>query len=659
MAAAVAASEYKQLPDDELRRYALGLGIDPVGPRATVVTRIDRHWVLQRKLAPAASNGAASNGAADASKAAKAGKAADTTKKRRRKKRAGGAAASTAGANDADADADASTTNHDAAQADTNGDVVIEYVPEALLFADAPDDAFAQVLAKFTHAAAGSDGAGDENGDDEAGAERERDGDEMDVDGDDDDDGEAGADGKSGSKKKIRRNQRLTVAELKQLVRKPEVVEWVDVTAADPKLLVSIKACRNTVPVPAHWQQKRKYLQAKRGLEKAPFDLPDFIKQTGIMQMREAVREKEDSMKLKGKTRERMQPKMGKIEIDYQKLHDAFFRWQTKPRLSAFGDIYYEGKEFETKLKLKKPGDLSEELKMALNIPPLAPPPWLINMQRYGPPPSYPQLKVPGLNAPIPQGAQWGYHPGGWGKPPVDEANRPLYGDVFGIEAAALESADAEPVDKTLWGELEPEPEEEEEEEEEGSEDEEDEDEGAAGHGGQLPPDGLVTPSGLSSVPSGLETPEFIELRKRPTGVSAPAPPEAPKQLYKVIEQKESAIKGFMGSQYVYDLESTTTASGGPAGESAAAKAAAAKRKLGITSSSIDVALNPEDLTGGGIDEATLKRKFEQQTTAKRAEVAKEDFSDLVAEHAAGASAKRQKKAGGDGKKDKTKEFKF
>jgi len=25
-------------------------------------------------------------------------------------------------------------------------------------------------------------------------------------------------------------------------------------------------------------------------------------------------------------------------------------------------------------------------------------------MQRYGPPPSYPNLKIPGLNAPIPEG---------------------------------------------------------------------------------------------------------------------------------------------------------------------------------------------------------------------------------------------------------------
>jgi len=38
------------------------------------------------------------------------------------------------------------------------------------------------------------------------------------------------------------------------------------------------------------------------------------------------------------------------------------------------------------------------------------PPPWLIAMQRYGPPPSYPNLKIPGLNAPIPDGCSFGYH---------------------------------------------------------------------------------------------------------------------------------------------------------------------------------------------------------------------------------------------------------
>ncbi len=51
-----------------------------------------------------------------------------------------------------------------------------------------------------------------------------------------------------------------------------------------------------------------------------------------------------------------------------------------------------------------------------------------------GHPPSYPFfLTIPGLSAPLPEGCQWGFHPGGWGKPPVDEHNRPFYGDVFGL----------------------------------------------------------------------------------------------------------------------------------------------------------------------------------------------------------------------------------
>ena len=52
---------------------------------------------------------------------------------------------------------------------------------------------------------------------------------------------------------------------------------------------------------------------------------------------------------------------------------------------------------------------------------------------RYDPPPSYPNLKILGLNAPIPGEANFGYHPGGffffgeyhpggWGKPPFNES---------------------------------------------------------------------------------------------------------------------------------------------------------------------------------------------------------------------------------------------
>ena len=117
--------------------------------------------------------------------------------------------------------------------------------------------------------------------------------------------------------------------------------------------------------------------------------------------MRAALQEKEEAKGMKSKMREKVRPKLGKIDIDYQKLHDAFFKWQTKPRMTYHGDLYYEGKEFEIRLKEKKPGDLTDDLRTALGMPvgPNAfkvPPPWLISMQRYGPPPSYPNLKIPG-----------------------------------------------------------------------------------------------------------------------------------------------------------------------------------------------------------------------------------------------------------------------
>lgn len=356
------------------------------------------------------------------------------------------------------------------------------------------------------------------------------------------------------SKRKMKLLQRMSMSELKQTVSRPDVVEMHDVTAKDPKLLVLLKAARNTVNVPRHWCFKRKYLQGKRGIEKTPFELPDFIKKTGIMEMRAALQEKEDQKTLKTKMRDKVRPKMGKIDIDYQKLHDAFFKWQTKPKMTIHGDLYYEGKEFETKMKDKKPGEMSDDLRIALGMPiggnaHKIPPPWLIAMQRYGPPPSYPNLKIPGLNAPIPEACAFGYHAGGWGKPPVDNIGKPIYGDVFGTQNKEIEpSVPEDDIDKTLWGELESESEEEssDEESEEGEED----------ATGLVTPGeaGLVTPSGITSLPIGLETPDMIELRKKRIetemeGGDTPA-------LYTILPEKraEGVGRAMMGSTHTYDL---------------------------------------------------------------------------------------------------------
>mmetsp|Transcript_10369 Transcript_10369/g.8925 ORF Transcript_10369/g.8925 Transcript_10369/m.8925 type:complete len:89 (+) Transcript_10369:1041-1307(+) len=66
-------------------------------------------------------------------------------------------------------------------------------------------------------------------------------------------------------------------------------------------------------------------------------------------------------------------------------------------------------------------------------------------MQRYGPPPSYPNLKIPGLNAPLADGTYLGYKN-------LDENGKPIYADgVYGRESYFHQP---EHIDKSLWGEL-------------------------------------------------------------------------------------------------------------------------------------------------------------------------------------------------------------
>ncbi|KAJ3279310.1 Splicing factor 3B subunit 2, partial [Borealophlyctis nickersoniae] len=147
-------------------------------------------------------------------------------------------------------------------------------------------------------------------------------------------------------------------------------------------------------------------------------------------------------------------------------------------------------------------------------------------------------------------------------------------------------------------------------------------------------------------VPSGLETPEYIELRK---DVRRGAVDEEPKQLYTVLPQRDANVKGFMGSTHVYDVSAAT--SGGAA--AAAPEIGTRKRKLGA---GVDIALNPEDLEEG-LDANTIQRKYEQQVEADKGDGGREDMSDMVAEHARAQDRKRVKRD--EGKKKKDKEFKF
>jgi len=70
-------------------------------------------------------------------------------------------------------------------------------------------------------------------------------------------------------------------------------------------------------------------------------------------------------------------------------------------------------------------------------------------MQRYGPPPAYPNLKVPGVNIPIPASLKFrDSESGGLFK---DENGLTVYADCHGLNRAVYESRITK---KTHWGEI-------------------------------------------------------------------------------------------------------------------------------------------------------------------------------------------------------------
>uniref|UniRef100_A0A7S2TFR7 PSP proline-rich domain-containing protein n=1 Tax=Lotharella oceanica TaxID=641309 RepID=A0A7S2TFR7_9EUKA len=436
------------------------------------------------------------------------------------------------------------------------------------------------------------------------------------------------------SAKQRRRLGRLSIAELKQLVPRPDVVGLHDCNSHDPKLLVHLKSYRNTVPVPGHWCQKRKYLQGKRGLERSAFELPQFIADTGIQEVRSTG--ETDAKGLKASQKERMQPKMGKIDIDYQVLHDAFFRHQTKPNCTDHGDLYYEGKEYEVRFSKVTPTEYSDELLRALGMETRQdPPPWLFNMQRFGPPPSYPNLKFPGVNAPIPPGASYGFSEKQWGKAPVDAYNRPLYGDVYGTQTEDVDY----PVDeefKDTWGKVE-----DEEEEEESEEDEEDDEEEEP----EVEDDSMMETSdsdmksgieSVSSLSSGMETPETLQLRKKDgTGTETPDTVQPQKQLYTVLEEKKTSAGGqLFGTSHTYVLPTET---------SQAERRAREQKKL--KQGAVEVALNPEEIANMSAE--TLKNKYQQEVEKEKdaRSASREDVSDVIAEETRKRKQRSKKKS--------------
>lgn len=207
-----------------------------------------------------------------------------------------------------------------------------------------------------------------------------------------------------------------------------------DGNAEDPFFTVKLKSLRRTVPVPRHWSQLRAFLSNQADRERATDIVPPEIAALGVERVR-ATRDK-------------------KANLDQVAFVTCFIsgtplrRKTLQVNLTRFGDVFYEGRWLPK--SHHEPGALSQRLRAALGMGPHSPPPWLYGMQAMRRlPPAYPTLKVPGLNAPIPPGAQWGNGEGQWGQPPRNENNTFLFPGVMD-EVAAEE---APPV---CWGTVPP-----------------------------------------------------------------------------------------------------------------------------------------------------------------------------------------------------------
>jgi len=188
--------------------------------------------------------------------------------------------------------------------------------------------------------------------------------------------------------------------------------------------------------------------------------------------------------------------------------------------------------------------------------------------------------------------------------------------------------------------------EEQEEEEEEASSEEEVEE---AEEKEEEPEEDKTGLESTTSVASGLDTPETIQLRKQKDGTGTETPDTVdprPKALYTVLEEKPTSVptNAMFGSAHTYVLPSASSAPPTTSKDS--------KRKEAKKPGEVAVAFTPEELEN--LDAGTLKRKYDAQLEAEKAatRVDRTDINEVIEEQ---SRKKRRKETG----KDKGKKYKF
>ncbi|KAK5719625.1 hypothetical protein LTR17_015252, partial [Elasticomyces elasticus] len=266
--------------------------------------------------------------------------------------------------------------------------------------------------------------------------------------------------------------------------------------------------------------------------------------------------------------------------------------------------------------------------------------------------------------------------PGGYGKPPLDESGRPLWGgDVFGLGEVEKEGEVGESVDKSLWGELQVFEEEEEEEEDEDEEDDEDGDgdEEDGGKGTETPfGTGLETPGGITStVPTdfgGIHSMggEEFNLRKQRRGTETEDSVH-PRSAGQVLQERAIRAEGFFGGEKAYNLNQQGMS--GPGAHPppppnvpvlGADGGSGRKRKAG----DLDVSVDPEALEREDrLSKDEVRRQYEAQQRSAAAgsgwvgggggTVDQEDLSQMIAEESAKRRRRDEGRTEGGGRGDR------
>ena len=170
----------------------------------------------------------------------------------------------------------------------------------------------------------------------------------------------------------------------------------------------------------------------------------------------------------------------------------------------------------------------------------------------------------------------------------------------------------------------------------------------------------------VSTVAGGLETPDFLELRKNASRVSDVGDSSS-RSLYQVVPERQTSVRGLMGSDRAYDISGVSgTAQNLPVlGEERGTKVSVqdnpefaikliryvphSQRKA----NGVDMSIDAGELEN--MPEEELRRRYDAQSRGSAGVPgSREDFSDMVASEMAKKKQKMERR-----REAKEKEFKF